>query len=67
MAIPACCHHSFQIIKSGTTLLRWNCSMCGFGPHWFIYECTRCTLKACRPCAQKTDSCGRMRQKLTAV
>jgi len=45
------CHHSFKIIKSETTLLLWNCGMCGSGPHWFIFECKYCKLKTCRPCA----------------
>jgi hypothetical protein len=47
------CTHSFKVIKSDTTLILWNCTMCHSGPHWYIYECSNCKLKTCRPCAAK--------------
>ncbi|CAD0110429.1 unnamed protein product [Aureobasidium uvarum] len=42
MAISGSCEHRFRVIKSDTTLIIWNCSLCHSGPHWFIYECTKC-------------------------
>ncbi|KAF2122376.1 hypothetical protein BDV96DRAFT_482444 [Lophiotrema nucula] len=53
MAQPANCQHNFKMIKSDTTLIQWNCNMCHSGPHWYIYECSNCKLKTCRPCAAK--------------
>jgi hypothetical protein len=51
---PSTCRHSFRMIKSDTSLLLWNCGMCASGPHWAIFECVFCRLKACRPCTYKT-------------
>ena len=45
--------HSFTMIKSNTNLLVWHCSKCHSGPHWFIFECSNCKLKTCRPCSSK--------------
>ncbi|KAF2762318.1 hypothetical protein EJ05DRAFT_205445 [Pseudovirgaria hyperparasitica] len=39
MAASGTCQHSFQVIKSDTTLIVWNCQLCHSGPHWYIYEC----------------------------
>lgn len=51
---PSTCRHSFRMIKSDTSLLLWNCGMCASGPHWAIFECSVCKLKACRLCTYKT-------------
>jgi hypothetical protein len=53
MAKPGKCEHSFKVIKSDTTLILWNCNMCHSGPHWWIYECAKCKLKACKTCMAK--------------
>jgi len=53
MAKPGKCEHGFKVIKSDTTLILWNCNMCHSGPHWFIHECSKCKLKACKPCSEK--------------
>ncbi len=53
MAIPGYCNHSFNMLKSESTLIQWVCSMCHSGPHWYIYECKYCKLKTCRPCTNK--------------
>ena len=53
MAIPGYCHHSFNLLKSESTLIQWVCSMCHSGPHWYIFECKYCKLKTCRPCTNK--------------
>jgi hypothetical protein len=47
------CKHSFKMIKSDTNLILWNCDQCHSGPHWYIYECSNCTIKTCRPCTAK--------------
>ncbi|EMC97339.1 hypothetical protein BAUCODRAFT_69184 [Baudoinia panamericana UAMH 10762] len=51
MAEPSNCHHTFKIAKSNTTLIVWKCQVCDSGPHWYIYQCTKCGLKTCQPCA----------------
>ncbi|KAK0734712.1 hypothetical protein B0T26DRAFT_633936 [Lasiosphaeria miniovina] len=48
----AVCAHSFKIIKSGTTLLQWNCWICCSGPHWWIFQCRYCGATWCRPCLE---------------
>lgn len=53
MAVPNYCHHSFNLLKSESTLIQWVCSMCHSGPHWYIFECKYCKLKTCRPCTNK--------------
>ncbi|KAH7386462.1 hypothetical protein BKA64DRAFT_696875 [Cadophora sp. MPI-SDFR-AT-0126] len=53
MAVPSYCHHSFNLLKSESTLIQWVCSMCHSGPHWYIFECKYCKLKTCRPCTNK--------------
>ncbi|KAM0724185.1 hypothetical protein Q7P37_000067 [Cladosporium fusiforme] len=53
MAKPGKCEHTFKVIKSDTTLILWNCNMCHSGPHWWIYECAKCKLKACKTCSAK--------------
>ncbi|KAF8847961.1 hypothetical protein BDZ45DRAFT_665156 [Acephala macrosclerotiorum] len=53
MAVPGYCNHSFNMLKSESTLIQWACSMCHSGPHWFIFECRYCKLKTCRPCTNK--------------
>ncbi|KAF2870659.1 hypothetical protein BDV95DRAFT_522350 [Massariosphaeria phaeospora] len=53
MAAPAKCTHKFNMIKSDTTLIQWNCQSCHSGPHSFIYECQHCKLKTCSPCTAK--------------
>ncbi|KAH7128522.1 hypothetical protein B0J11DRAFT_431787 [Dendryphion nanum] len=53
MAQPSNCTHSFNMIKSDTNLIVWNCNMCHSGGHAFIYECSNCKLKTCRPCTSK--------------
>lgn len=53
MAKPGKCEHTFKVIKSDTTLILWNCNLCHSGPHWWIYECAKCKLKACQTCMQK--------------
>ncbi|KAL2352444.1 hypothetical protein BJ546DRAFT_849341 [Cryomyces antarcticus] len=50
MPSPSNCMHSFQILKSNTNHIVWHCNLCRSGPHWFIFECTLCKLKTCRPC-----------------
>jgi hypothetical protein len=49
---PACTH-SFNIIRSDTALVQWNCNICHAGPYNFVYECQHCKLKTCRSCASK--------------
>lgn len=53
MALPGYCNHSFNLLKSESTLIQWVCSMCHSGPHWYIFECKYCKLKTCRPCTNK--------------
>ncbi|KAF2127812.1 hypothetical protein P153DRAFT_294890 [Dothidotthia symphoricarpi CBS 119687] len=53
MAKPASCQHTFEVIKSDTTLISWNCNLCHLGPFPFIYECKTCKLKTCRGCTAK--------------
>ncbi|EMC90856.1 hypothetical protein BAUCODRAFT_80753 [Baudoinia panamericana UAMH 10762] len=53
MAEPSICKHTFTIIKSSTTLLLWRCGQCQSGPHWYIYQCTLCSAKACKRCSEK--------------
>jgi hypothetical protein len=53
MALPGYCNHSFNLLKSESTLIQWVCSMCHSGPHWYIFECKDCKLKTCRPCTNK--------------
>jgi hypothetical protein len=53
MALPSYCNHSFNLLKSESTLIQWVCSMCHGGPHWYIFECKYCKLKTCRPCTNK--------------
>jgi hypothetical protein len=48
------CTHSFKVIKSGDSLVRWNCNICHTGPYQSVYECQHCKLKTCRPCASKS-------------
>ncbi|KAH8653951.1 hypothetical protein BGZ60DRAFT_419039 [Tricladium varicosporioides] len=52
--VPGHCNHSFNLLKSESTLIQWTCSMCYSGPHWYIFECKYCRLKACRPCTNKS-------------
>ncbi|KAH7072111.1 hypothetical protein BKA63DRAFT_62823 [Paraphoma chrysanthemicola] len=47
------CQHSWQVIKSDTTLIQWNCHNCHSGPHSFVYECKNCKIKTCQPCTSK--------------
>ncbi|PMD51254.1 uncharacterized protein K444DRAFT_601540 [Hyaloscypha bicolor E] len=56
MALPGYCNHSFNLLKSESTLIQWVCSMCHSGPHWYIFECKYCKLKTCRPCTNKFSS-----------
>lgn len=44
------CAHSFNMIKSDSTLVQWICQYCRSGPHWVIYECIYCKLHLCRAC-----------------
>ncbi|KAF1811666.1 hypothetical protein P152DRAFT_398824 [Eremomyces bilateralis CBS 781.70] len=53
VAHSASCSHEFVMIKSDTTIVLWNCNLCHSGPHWYIWECTKCKFKACRPCSVK--------------
>jgi hypothetical protein len=53
MAVPSHCNHSFNLLKSESTLIQWVCAICHSGPHWHIFECKYCKLKTCRPCAAK--------------
>ncbi|EKD21417.1 hypothetical protein MBM_00530 [Drepanopeziza brunnea f. sp. 'multigermtubi' MB_m1] len=53
MSVPNYCHHSFNLLKSESTLIQWTCAMCHTGPHWYIFECKYCRLKTCRPCTNK--------------
>ena len=53
MAVPSHCSHSFNLLKSESTLIQWVCAICHSGPHWHIFECKYCKLKTCRPCAAK--------------
>lgn len=53
MAVPNYCSHSFNLLKSETTLIQWCCQMCHAGPNWYIFECKYCKLKTCRACASK--------------
>ncbi|KAH8674362.1 hypothetical protein BGZ60DRAFT_269652 [Tricladium varicosporioides] len=53
MAVPGYCSHSFNLLKSESTLIQWVCSTCHSGPHWYIFECKYCKLKSCRPCTSK--------------
>ncbi|KAF1823655.1 uncharacterized protein K489DRAFT_317764 [Dissoconium aciculare CBS 342.82] len=53
MARPVHCTHSFEALKSTTSLILWNCNMCHSGPHWWIWECQKCKLKVCTPCSEK--------------
>lgn len=50
---PGRCPHSFEIIRFDTTLILWNCVICHSGPHWWIYECTKCKFKTCRACKDR--------------
>ncbi|POS71341.1 hypothetical protein DHEL01_v210264 [Diaporthe helianthi] len=52
MAIQSNCAHSFQVIKSDSTLIVWHCNLCHSGPFYIIYECRYCKLHTCRPCTQ---------------
>ncbi|KAF1345272.1 hypothetical protein BDV97DRAFT_44721 [Delphinella strobiligena] len=53
MAHPGNCEHRFKSIKSDTTIIMWNCSLCHSGPHWVIFECTKCKVKRCQRCTTK--------------
>ncbi|KAI9050575.1 hypothetical protein LZ554_005736 [Drepanopeziza brunnea f. sp. 'monogermtubi'] len=53
MSVPSYCHHSFNLLKSESTLIQWTCAMCHTGLHWYIFECKYCRLKTCRPCTNK--------------
>lgn len=33
MAVPGYCNHSFNLLKSESTLIQWVCSMCYSGPY----------------------------------
>ncbi|KAH6629479.1 hypothetical protein C7974DRAFT_376315 [Boeremia exigua] len=50
MAAPVNCQHNFNVVKSDTTVVVWNCNMCHSGPHSHIYECSNCqqARAACR-------------------
>lgn len=52
MAIQSNCAHSFQVIKSDSTLVVWHCNICHSGPFYLIFECRYCKLHTCRPCTQ---------------
>ncbi|KAK2614388.1 hypothetical protein N8I77_001221 [Diaporthe amygdali] len=44
MAIQSNCAHSFQVIKSDSTLIVWHCNLCHSGPFYIIFECRYCKL-----------------------
>lgn len=52
MANPRC-NHSFELIKSQTPIMRWNCQLCHWGPHMSIFQCRYCYIKICRICKAK--------------
>ncbi|KAG9258952.1 uncharacterized protein F5Z01DRAFT_10965 [Emericellopsis atlantica] len=52
VTMSVACAHSFQMIKSETTLVQWLCHFCRSGPHWAIFECSYCKLQLCRACTK---------------
>lgn len=54
IAAPAKCQHQWQVVKSDTTLIQWNCIRCHSGPYLYIYECQICKIKTCQPCTSKS-------------
>lgn len=47
---PDQCAHTFQMIKSESTMIQWLCASCHSGPHWWIFECRYCRIHLCRGC-----------------
>ncbi|KAG9231290.1 hypothetical protein BJ875DRAFT_469908 [Amylocarpus encephaloides] len=52
MCVSIFCH-SFNVLKSESTLIHWIGNSCRSGPHCYIFECKYCPLKVCRPCKNK--------------
>jgi hypothetical protein len=48
-------NHSFNLLKSESTLIQWVCSMCHSGPYWYIFECKYCKLQTRQPCTSKVE------------
>jgi hypothetical protein len=51
--VPVDCRHTFKIHKSEEDFRVWSCNFCHSGPHSFIYECSECRARSCRPCVSK--------------
>jgi hypothetical protein len=52
MAIQSDYAHSFQVIKSDSTLIMWHCNLCHSGPFSIIFDCRYWKLHSCHPCMQ---------------
>jgi hypothetical protein len=49
------CDHRFRLLKSESTNVQWNCSVCYSGPNWVSFKCLECTLELCRACWGKLE------------
>ena len=44
------CSHKWEKLKTNSTIMQFFCGFCYHGPHYWIYECRYCSVKACQPC-----------------